>query len=347
MPVIKKCEECGKIFNVVPSRAGTARFCSRECRNKNQQTGSDIICDNCGKIFHRRQYHIDRQANREEHNFCCIECRSEYKHKNSIEQRTCEICGELFDCKKVSKQRFCSPACRYVWNSTLIGELNPHYSKIDAICDYCGEVYKVKPSQYNNSNHHFCSANCRQKWYAEIHSQTDEYREKSRKRAASILKTNPQNTDTKPQLIVNRMLDGMGIAYENERVFVYYAVDNYIVNNNLIIEVMGDYWHANPTKYETVDRLNETQIKRAIIDKAKHSYIKNQYGIEILYLWEYDICNRPQVCEALINNYILNRGMLNNYHSFNYYIDDDNNLSLYQQTIIPYQDRKIHKASVA
>lgn len=81
MPVIKKCEECGKIFNVVPSRAGTARFCSRECRNKNQQTESDIICDNCGKIFHRRQYHIDRQANREEHNFCYIECRSEYKHK--------------------------------------------------------------------------------------------------------------------------------------------------------------------------------------------------------------------------------------------------------------------------
>lgn len=198
MPVTKKCEECGKIFIVIPSRAKTARFCSRECKNKSQQTGNDIVCDNCGKLFHRRQYHIDRQTNREEHSFCCIECRSEYKHKNSIEQRKCEICGELFECKKKSDQRFCSCECRYVWNSTLTGELNSRYNRVEATCDYCGEVYKVKPSQYNKSDYHFCSITCRQKWYAEIYSQTDEYREMSRIRAASILRENPQSTDTKP-----------------------------------------------------------------------------------------------------------------------------------------------------
>lgn len=135
------------------------------------------------------------------------------------------------------------------------------------------------------------------------------------------------------------MLDNLGVPYENERQFDYYSVDNYLRNSDLIIEVMGDYWHANPCKYKTSDLLNDTQIKRAGVDKSKHSYIKNQYGIEVLYLWETDIYDRPNVCESLIYLYIERKGKLKNYHSFNYSINSDGNLILNQQLIIPYQNQ--------
>ena len=34
--------------------------CSRNCANKMKHTGHDVFCDNCGKKFYRRQYHIDK-----------------------------------------------------------------------------------------------------------------------------------------------------------------------------------------------------------------------------------------------------------------------------------------------
>ena len=48
-----------------------------------------------------------------------------------------------------------------------------------------------------------------------------------------------------------------------------------------MIEVMGDYWHCNPIKFpesEITDRMKD-RIER---DKAKHSYVIQTYGVEIL-----------------------------------------------------------------
>lgn len=322
---------------VIPSQAEKSRFCSRECKNKSQRTGEDVVCDNCGKIFHRRQFHIDRGS---QHNFCCNECKGEYKHKNSIETRICEICGNSFECSKNSSQRFCSPECKNEWNKTLVGEKNPKYNRVETMCDYCGKIYSVKPSQFEKAEHHFCSMECRQKWYAEIHSQTDEYREMSRKRAAKILKDNQKNTDTKPQLMVNDILNNSNINYTNEKQFEYYAVDNYLDDYGLIIEVMGDYWHGNPIKYKTPNELNDMQIKRINLDKSKHTYIRNNYNIKILYLWESDIYKNTLLCEKLINRYIESNGNLNNFHSFNYKLIN-NELALSIDIIIPYQNKTI------
>ena len=55
----KICPQCGKEFECMKSNE--RKYCSRECFNKSKETGMDIKCDNCGKFFHRRQYHIDRQ----------------------------------------------------------------------------------------------------------------------------------------------------------------------------------------------------------------------------------------------------------------------------------------------
>ncbi|MFA5586330.1 MAG: NUMOD3 domain-containing DNA-binding protein [Saccharofermentanales bacterium] len=63
---------------------------------------------------------------------------------------------------------------------------------------------------------------------------------------------------------------------------------------NIIIEVQGDYWHANPLYYSDNDKnlkpLNETQKYKVKLDKDKNNYIKNKYNI--IYLWETDIKNK-------------------------------------------------------
>ena len=193
----------------------------------------------------------------------------------------------------------------------------------------------MKKSHYNK--YHFCSVKCRQDWYANVYSQTEEYREKCRERAVKLLQDGCNNrTNSKPQQEINLLLDKMNVNYVNEKSFVYYAVDNYLFDYNLIIEVMGDFWHCHPLIY-TKEKINNIQKNRIAKDKSKHSYIYNNYDIEILYLWEFDIINNIKLCELLIDMYIKNNGKLKNYHSFNYLLDGEN-ISYTNEVIIPYQD---------
>ena len=302
---------------------------------KGQLSGHFCNCENCNKEI----YQTNTQYNRAKHHFCSNKCQKEFQHNLAYENRKCEICGNEFETSKKSTKRFCSNKCQNIWQSKQIGELNPRYNRINYKCDYCNNEIKIMPCENNLFKYHFCSDECRKQWYSKTFSQNEEWKEESRKRAVKILETNFNNTNTKPQIIINEILDSMNVEYVNEKGFVYYAVDNYLNQQNLIIEVMGDFWHASPIKYD-YDNLRDIQKKRIPKDKAKHTFIKNKYGIEILYLWESDILNNKVLCEKLIKLYINNNGKLDNYHSFNYILSD-NVICLKQKIITPYQDINI------
>ena len=106
---------------------------------------------------------------------------------------------------------------------------------------------------------------------------------------------------------------------------------------------MGDYWHTNPLKYNGKKYyINETQQKQLHRDKIKYSYIINHYSIPILYLWETDINRNPELCINLIKEYIHNNKIINNYHSFNWQLNDGN-MSIINNIIIPYQDMSVNE----
>lgn len=330
------CPQCGVEFSYMKSQKRT--YCSKECFKKSKQTGENIQCDNCGKLFYRRQYHIDRQKRNGQNNFCCTQCQKEYLHKQVFEVRTCEICGLGFEVSKLSTQRFCSDKCQIQWQTTRTKELNPKFTSILVPCTYCGVQHYVKPYKFNVQENFFCSNDCRRSWYAEVYSQQEEWKEMSRQRILKQLQDGCFDTETTPQKIVNAILDELSVKYGREKSFEYYAVDNYLFDYDLIIEVQGDYWHANPLRHTA--SLTEAQYRRINRDKAKHSYFQNQYDIEILYLWEYDLIHRRDLCVELIKKYIALNGVLHNYHSFNYYVEHDT-LSLNQDVIVPYQDMPV------
>ena len=294
---------------------------------KGQRTGYTFNCENCDKEV----YQTKTQYERAEHHFCSNRCQKEYQHKQLFEDRKCEMCNNMFHVSKKSAQRFCSAECQNVWQTTRVGDNNPQTHRIECNCTNCNKLIKIKYSSYNRHQNHFCSQKCMKQWFNNVLYQTDEWKEKSRIRAANILKNNIQNLNTKPQILINELLDDMNVLYKNEEVFKYYAVDNYLYDNNLIIEVMGDFWHSNPTKY-TFDSLKDIQLKRLPKDKTKHTYIKHYYNIEILYLWESGIYERIDLCKQLITQYIENNGILDNYHSFNYTLQ--NNQLLLNKNIV-------------
>ena len=300
---------------------------------KGQKSGYTIECENCKKMI----YQTKTQYKRAKHHFCSNKCQMEYQHKEKYEFRMCPICKNKFEIKKSSTQTFCSIRCQNEWQKTRIGKSNPKYNRIEIKCENCGKEYIVKNYKTQNNQHNFCSNTCRREWYSKVFSQSLEWKNESRKRAVRILSEGKiPFTNSSCQLIVNQILNDINIKFISEYPCKYYSIDNYLLDYNLMIEVQGDFWHCNPLKY---NQINQTvQVKRIPKDKAKHTYIKNKYNIEILYLWETDINNNVELCKKLIQKYILNNGHLKNYHSFNYYLDDENQLCLNDPLITPYQD---------
>lgn len=249
---------------------------------------------------------------------------------------------------------FCSDEhyWKYKKEHALTKELSPSYKRIKTFCTNCNKDINVIPANYNTTNsfgdnHNFCSRKCYWEYRSHYYvgeksiSANREYTEEQRQKARIKSLENSRKSsrfDTKIQLKINDLLTELNINYERERIMGYYAVDNYLTDYNLVIEVMGDYWHGNPIIFNSEKYLlNKIQDRGIHTDKIKSSYIKNHYNIDILYLWETDIDNDLEKCKQLILTYIDNVGNLTNYHSFNYTYCQ-NKLSLNNTLIIPYQN---------
>jgi G:T-mismatch repair DNA endonuclease (very short patch repair protein) len=92
----------------------------------------------------------------------------------------------------------------------------------------------------------------------------------------------------------------------NKRTYVY---DFFLPAYNLIIEVNGDYWHANPVKYLKDDVLSvvkKTAEEIWKLDEIKINIARNS-NYNIFVLWENDICknikNINKYLERKINEY--------------------------------------------
>lgn len=285
---------------------------------------------------------------------------------------TCEYCKKDFSMKLTpyctSKYHYCSHECYYKdkTNKMESGKDSQFYNRIVTNCSNCGKEIERIPSKYNEKNklgdnHNFCCNSCyyefRSKYYVKEKSInykksfSKEWKEKLKLASGKRLKKMPSKNTT-IQKAVNLILSNNNINYTNEYSIGFYSLDNYLLDYNLSIEVMGDYWHANPKIYnENGLKINKIQVKDIIRDKKKKTYIHNHLNSKILYLWESDIKNRPDVCEKLIMLFINNNGLIDNYNSFNYYLDKSNNIKINDSIIYPYYElnksyyQKIIKAS--
>jgi len=202
-------------------------------------------------------YKTKYQYENKSHHFCSNKCQAIKRRELAFEYRPCEVCGSEMYLSKKSTKRFCSNECQHIWQQGNTGFKNSRFKGGYVVCETCKKEFLVGQYIYESGRHHFCSQECRQAWYANVWSQSDDWRNESRIRAASLMKTNKVTAQTRPQVLVNEFLEEMNIPYINEKTYDYYSVDNYLIDQNLIIEVMGDYWHSSPLKY--VEKINDKQ----------------------------------------------------------------------------------------
>lgn len=301
---VEKCKNCGKEFN---KRHKNHLFCSQECKfqyhyyvEPNYKT---LTCDNCGKEFQTKQTRFGKN------NFCCHKCSVEFWSKEHSITKQCEICGKDFTVRKsLDRQRFCSIQCQSKWQSIYrVGENSATYdhsvSKEErtVTCRHCGKKF-IPNTKYYSVRRAYCSAECKQ------------------------LNTGSTN----PEIAIEKILLKNNIKFEKEYSFQRYRFDFYLLDYDLIIEVMGSYWHIDSRKYAG-NFLSERQKRVIRKDRGKMLKTKSILGINILYIWE-DSAYDEALSTALILEYIKNKGVLENYNSFNYEVEK-NNIKLKKETI--------------
>jgi very-short-patch-repair endonuclease len=111
-----------------------------------------------------------------------------------------------------------------------------------------------------------------------------------------ILKGNP----SKLEYTFASILESLNVEFTHQYHVDGFEYDFYVPSINTLIEIDGDYWHANPIKY-TEDTLNNTQKKNLGLDKLKNQLAESK-GYKLIRFWENDIVNNRLACiEQLIS----------------------------------------------
>jgi len=102
------------------------------------------------------------------------------------------------------------------------------------------------------------------------------------------------NKMTWPEKEFKKLLKEIGVSFEIQKVVGNKIFDFYIPEKNMLIEVDGDYWHANPDTVETLNKIQERNLRN---DKFKEGLAAG-LGYKLERVWESDLKNNYKVIKA-------------------------------------------------
>ncbi len=116
------------------------------------------------------------------------------------------------------------------------------------------------------------------------------HRKELSERAIKALK-NKKYKKTIPEKLTEGKLIELKLPYMYNKILPKVGQFDFIISDNILLEVHGDYWHGNPNIYGKGKRpLNERQIYKQERD-AEKKRLALQQGFHIFYIWEEDINN--------------------------------------------------------
>lgn len=127
----------------------------------------------------------------------------------------------------------------------------------------------------------------------------------------------PKQENTKPERQIKAELikraHKEGIDFVHQYKFMNkFMCDFCFPKQKVIIEVYGDFWHANPEIYPEGIKLHPHQIKGKRIDKSKEAYISkvDNHSWTYLVLWENDIKRDVAKCVDRIEEVLTRKNKL-------------------------------------
>lgn len=96
---------------------------------------------------------------------------------------------------------------------------------------------------------------------------------------------------TAPELEFEKILKSLKVNYMTQKIVGGKIYDFFLPEINTLIEVDGDYYHANPDKYT---ELNEMQ-KRSVKNDKRKNIIARGRGYSLVRFWESDILEKKDI----------------------------------------------------
>jgi hypothetical protein len=294
--ITKKCENCGIQFLTYRQ---DAKCCSNKCSSL-KRVGVDkkkIIekkCPFCGDIFKTKRY---------SQIYCSNECsvKSQSTELNPLRRRVkvnCVICDKQFERMKHQKTKCCSKECGYEYQRKNIKPLlDEEKKKIDCVCDFCGKNYRVW--NYRGKSK-FCSRECKNK-STKI---TDKCFECNKEYTITKWKNNGFCSNECLKKTINKkrsyfekitfdfirdnfkeceVLSNKCLIYEDRKIF-----PDIMIDNKIIVECYGDYWHCNPEFYKGGYfhvKVRKTAEKIWFEDNNRVSFLEKN-GYIVIRVWE-------------------------------------------------------------
>lgn len=307
---MRNCLYCHHV--VLTTQSGVARgdgkFCSRRCASKYAyENGITKLIDYLGNK--------ESNTNLREEDKVCIVCGRNYKarHFNRGHQRYCSNkCRYISNGRKLkNKDELISlykdgHSINELWRKFKIPEMALEYlliengvkirtgqeqrmlmrsmgrgnwhKKVMAQCKICGNPF------YPKLNKRYCSVKCMCK--------DPERREMLRRAAFKQMQMYKQHSDTIIERKIKEFLINNNIKFEHQYRLGNWSYD-FFIPPKILIEVDGDYWHANPKIFK---KLNTTQLRNLHNDKVKKTFAI-QNGYILIRIWEDDIKNKWQEVE--------------------------------------------------
>jgi G:T-mismatch repair DNA endonuclease (very short patch repair protein) len=284
-----KCAWCGDTI-MLPSwrvKKSDRHFCNAQCKGNwssehrkgpsspyyKKESHVMVKCNYCGKLYETRI----QQYKRFKSHYCSKKCSDDAKRgqksgpRAKLHECACQICGTMFYQPKNQKRQrqTCSAEC-----GILLRARNRD-KRVTLVCQYCGKQYRVHNCEKERSK--YCSRSC-----------------------LALGKLVDGHSDTIPEKLTAERLDALGIEYVPQYPIDRMKVDFYLPETNTVLEVYGDYWHANPQKYCSRELLTDTQRQNIIRDRKRRKYLKER-GYRFKYVWESQIKENPQVLDEILS----------------------------------------------
>lgn len=270
------------------------------------------ICVFCNKDYFVSDY-------RKNSKFCSKDCYTKYQlsDKNSNRKRktiTCLTCGKEHEIHNYLNSRFCSTSCYWNYrrnNPDINIQSNQGIILIDKICLCCGNSYKVHP--YRSKESKFCSKNCFNNHRREtikcptckneVSFPKYENRVYCSEKCAVM---GIEKRNSKFSKSIESFLNENKISYKKEYKIKNnkrkYFVD-FLINDNLVVECYGDYWHCNPIRFDPEYYHSKLQDYAKNIwekDKQRIDFIINN-NYKVIIIWENNWNNEKNFFEILKN----------------------------------------------
>jgi hypothetical protein len=259
VPIQKTCEACGKAFQVKPSKASIARFCSKDCLYNHRKI--ELVCKTCGKTFLTNKARGDSK-------YCSPKCSSTSQQRRAL--RKCRTCGkEEMVQLAFSKSPFCNKECMIKWQKR---------DQISKNCKTCSSEFKVPRCRQEAK---FCSQSC-SATYNIKHNKI------GKKTSKSFRREDLENTYFRSSWEANfaRYLNLKGIAWEYEKYRFKlsnnktYIPDFFLPQENKFIEVKG-YWRSQALKKFKMFEEEYPNISIEVFGKEEYKQLEEEFKDKI------------------------------------------------------------------